>query len=364
MKIRLITPLHIGDGGEILPPEYSPEKGKLKVFPVDHIVSELGKIYSGPRLKNIYIQLRDFVKENGFKKNFGDFMREASVSIPQAYDLELRCALRYGDEYRPVKTFIKTFGKPYIPGSEIKGALRTAFIFGVILRELKNKENRVLNFVINEIKKALNRKNHKDKWKEAHENIENFVFRAGSKDAKHDIFKAVEVGDTKPADTNTLFVDSVKVVGTRRNISEPCELMREGTELEFRFSVNEEKKKALKKFVKNPYLDLVTEEFLRESSREFYKFLIDQEKEYFENLRENTTLEDLSKVSDVISNGGFPLRIGRFQGFLSLTLGIAVKLSKKELFKEMWREIFRRSDPNKTRRVTQDGRLLGWCQIE
>jgi len=137
MKLRTISPIHVGDGEEIIPWEYSVTGRSFSYYPVERITEGLRRNFSGQRLRNMLIRLRDEVRNYGFKKSLGEFLRENSISIEPIYTLPLKADLKKENSYKGVKSFIKSAEGAYVPGSEIKGALRTVFIFGVIYRDSK-----------------------------------------------------------------------------------------------------------------------------------------------------------------------------------------------------------------------------------
>ncbi len=363
MKIEAITPVHIGSGEEIIPWEYSIVGKKLGIYPVDYIVSSLANIYKGARLRNLLIALRNEVKEYGFKKSFGDFLRSERIALEPLYTLEFRTNLRGGGEYRTVKSFIKSKDRVYIPGSEIKGALRTAFIFGVILREIKKENYSLLGRIVSIVKRALQTK----EWGEASSKIESLILRRGSpNDARYDLFRAIEVSDSTEAEpSGTLYVDSVNVIGASESIQEIDELLKPSRSFEVEVHIDEDSKKALSKITDNPYVELLDLEFLKESATEFYKFLLDVDRKYFDKHAYEISGDPLKEPEEALTRGDFLLRIGKHQGFLSMTLTITILMGDKGLYEKLYKGVVPKFSGgiNKTRKLTSEGKALGWCRL-
>ncbi len=127
MKYRLIclTPTLIGDGQRLSPIDYMVWKDHVNVLDQKRIFKLLAK---GPRLDGYLAQLKkadklDFASWGGFAQNF------AGRRIP----FESATAIPVWNNARAENLFIPTFAEspsgPYVPGTAIKGALRTGAVF-------------------------------------------------------------------------------------------------------------------------------------------------------------------------------------------------------------------------------------------
>ncbi len=127
MKYRLtcLTPLLVGDGLSLSPIDYMVWKDHVNVLDQKRIFRLLAK---GPRLDNYLTQLRrvdklDFASWGGFAQNFAG--RRIAFEHPS-------CAAqweRLPAEHLHIPTFSSNHLGPYIPGSAIKGALRTGEVY-------------------------------------------------------------------------------------------------------------------------------------------------------------------------------------------------------------------------------------------
>jgi CRISPR-associated protein Csm5 len=126
MKYRLtcLTPTLIGDGQKLSPIDYMVWKDHVNVLDQRRIFKLLSK---GPRLDGYLAQLKkadrlDFASWGGFAQNF------AGRRIP----FENLSAIPHWEKAQPENLFIPTFAVspagPYIPGTAIKGALRTGAV--------------------------------------------------------------------------------------------------------------------------------------------------------------------------------------------------------------------------------------------
>lgn len=124
-RVTALTPLLVGNGEKLSPIDYMVYKDQVSVLDQNRIFRLLAK---GPRLEGYLTQLRradklDFASWGGFAQNF------ASHRIP----FEHPSAAEAWAQARVADLFIPTFNAgpqgPYLPGSALKGALRTGFVF-------------------------------------------------------------------------------------------------------------------------------------------------------------------------------------------------------------------------------------------
>ncbi len=123
-RITCLTPTLIGDGQKLSPIDYMVWKDHVNVLDQRRIFKLLSK---GPRLDGYLAQLKradrlDFAAWGGFAQNF------AGRRIP----FENVSAIPHWEKAHPENLFIPTFATshagPYIPGTAIKGALRTGAV--------------------------------------------------------------------------------------------------------------------------------------------------------------------------------------------------------------------------------------------
>jgi CRISPR-associated protein Csm5 len=127
MRYRLtaLTPLLVGDGRKLSPIDYMVWKDQVNVLDQWRIFRLLAK---GPRLDGYLSQLKradklDFASWGGFAQNFAG--RRIPFESP-AYSAYWNRAS--GDSLH-IPTFATGASGPYLPGTAIKGALRTGMVF-------------------------------------------------------------------------------------------------------------------------------------------------------------------------------------------------------------------------------------------
>ncbi len=124
-RITCLTPLLVGDGRGLSPIDYMVWKDHVNILDQWRIFRLLAK---GPRLEGYLAQLKkadkiDFASWGGFAQNF------AGRRIPfenAAYSAYWNRAV---GESLHIPTFAAGASGPYLPGTAIKGALRTGMVF-------------------------------------------------------------------------------------------------------------------------------------------------------------------------------------------------------------------------------------------
>ena len=127
MRYRLtcLTPVLVGDGGRLSAIDYMVWKDQVNVLAQNRIFKLLSK---GPRLDGYLAQLKkatklDFASWGGFAQNFAD------RRIPFEHAAYSTYWNRAMGESLNIPTFASGASGPYLPGSAIKGALRTGMLF-------------------------------------------------------------------------------------------------------------------------------------------------------------------------------------------------------------------------------------------
>jgi CRISPR-associated protein Csm5 len=124
-QLTCLTPLLVGDGGRLSAIDYMVWKDQVNVLDQRRIFKLLSK---GPRLEGYLTQLKrattlDFASWGGFAQNF------AGRRIPFEHAAYAGYWNRAQGESLNIPTFACGASGPYLPGSAIKGALRTGMLF-------------------------------------------------------------------------------------------------------------------------------------------------------------------------------------------------------------------------------------------
>lgn len=128
MRFRLtsLTPLLVGDGQKLSPIDYMVWKDHVNVLDQKRIFKLLSK---GPRLDSYLTQIKkadrlDFASWGGFAQNY------AGRRIPFQHPSAAAFLERARFESLHIPTFSSGPSGPFLPATAIKGALRTAMVFG------------------------------------------------------------------------------------------------------------------------------------------------------------------------------------------------------------------------------------------
>ena len=204
MKLEVLTPLHIGGAdykSKLDKKEYvfDKDKGTLTLIDSEKFISFLIKKnlfdeYISYIQKNLNlkkheqdknIKLIDFLKNKDIYKNIEEFRKKAPIKI----DAEI-------EEMNDIKLMLRNFqGKPYIPGTSIKGALVNFLLVNYIISH-KDKFKIERNKILEIAKKA----NNDNDIKKAKNNIKRMI---------NEIEKSVIYGDNKELEKSKRFGISV-----------------------------------------------------------------------------------------------------------------------------------------------------------
>ena len=124
-KVTALTPLLVGDGRELSPIDYMVWKDQVNVLDQARIFKLLSR---GPRLEGYLAQLHkatklDFASWGGFAQNFS----QRRIPFESAESTAIWNAAPSESLFIP--TFAATYSGAYLPGSALKGALRTGLLF-------------------------------------------------------------------------------------------------------------------------------------------------------------------------------------------------------------------------------------------
>ncbi|GIX41993.1 MAG: type III-A CRISPR-associated RAMP protein Csm5 [Leptospiraceae bacterium] len=348
IKIKTLSPIHIGSGNKLTNIDFVIQNKTLTVISFDKLIFTLRENrkqidelinYLERKKKELPRELQNHIIKN--LQNIKKYIIKFNDSILKKFEKNPNEIEIF--ENKEVLEFIKTSdSKPYIPGSEIKGAIRTAILYKIlkdkweqykndicyIEEEKDNKTNQIIS--IKNDKKLANK-------------LEQNIFGEYS----NDIMKYFLVSDSSYV--NDIYIYEIHISNAKRTITEYAECINENENLEFLLKIN--------KNLNHKYKDYITN--WKNCCYEFTKDLISVEKEYWKN-NNRTIFEFLNHLEKKNTNETPILRLGRFTGKLSHTIIILLKI--KELESNGKIKLKKNIFP-KTRRYTSDNKLLGWIQF-
>jgi len=212
LRLKVLTPVVVGTGEKCTSLGFVPDGTKVLVVDEHRFIRLLTE-----KQRQL---LLDWLDESLSKATLNHFLRE-ELKMPQpAQWLRQRKAVRYelplaSKAQHPPRFFVclKTPDhRPYIPGGEIKGALRTAVLAAMLT-------GNALDQLVDEIDKIsqkpqsqreLNQIGQKTEWK---------LLRAEAMDAHNDLFRGLSISDSEPFLPSSLRLYAAKRLGMTRNVT-------------------------------------------------------------------------------------------------------------------------------------------------
>lgn len=251
MKITVLSPIHIGSGERIGKKEYIylQRENTVLVPDVRYLLAEIQKKHLEQRymdymLKNNREELGNWLKRQGFLQR--DFQRFQKYSL-DAGDTLLEPGKQRDQRTREILCFIKDpYGMPFVPGSSIKGMLRTALLAYEIMKDPSHYAN-----VKRQIQSsASHREKRRKKYLSSEtQMLETRAFhtlqRSGTPgDAVNCNLAGLSVSDSRPISLKCLAL-SQKIDYTLDQKEKPLPIFREalipGTEIYFDITIDESK---------------------------------------------------------------------------------------------------------------------------
>jgi len=267
-----------------------------------------------------------------------------------------------------VKTFIRTgLDLPYLPGSSLKGALRSAYMINGITnpRQLESQLQGVINSTHRLKRNSFSRLSDK---------LDSQTYKGHLKDRKYhpnppqaDLFRLIKVSDSKPLGKDDLQMTPVIVYTIHGNSLDPKIAFRN-----FPMQINVEAIPANTKltvritwddFLENQFESSINFEEILEGSVAFYKKIAAEEKTFFNHYHKNQVRDFYHRIKDKPI-----LQVGFGSGLLGNTITSIVS----DEMKCKIRNAIIRHQANiapKSRRLvcSNDGTPitpLGWMEVE
>ena len=242
-----------------------------------------------------------------------------------------------------IDCYIKQNNKPYIPGTEVKGAIRTAIAFNLLKieehwdflsKELEKFRNRNKNDLqqipgqkgkkTNEIKRQL-----VSQMGKIEEELQTRLFRVkNNNDAKFDLLKLLSIGDTELKDPNTsLFISNLTVEGISRTFQLFQELCKENTSFTCQGFRLENNTTIINKLGFSPEQMWVISDIknILQCCCDFTNRLLQEEIDFFKRINKPEIVAKLQNIQKQNTPDSPVIRIGKNEGYLSLTMGLLVK---------------------------------------
>lgn len=363
MHISTITPVHVGSGAEYGRPEFylAVSKGKNVLVKAD--ISRLFMMLSDEMKDEFIIQLEDP------QFNLQSFLKQIMSQLPSGGLGNIRLYFSYLESKLPdnISEHIKTSHQAYIPGTSIKGSIKSALLYDMI-------DGNDLNQLENLIRRGRNGKYEIRKW-DSQNFIDNFFSSDPKKRPNTSIMRFLQVTDTSPVNKMTIYsMNSVKAnqkgwTWYRHSIDMGktyIEAIGKNQKMEFDLNLNQTDEiiRELNLEYKKDYLSM---DRILESVYNFSRDLIYHEIDFAEKY-EIDFLEDFYKELVTQNTKESPvLNIGQGTGFLASTISMKIKEYDAELYDKVREATRGKTYPNefpKTRKVILEDKIpLGWVKV-
>jgi CRISPR-associated protein Csm5 len=359
LSLTTLTPVFIGseEGSNLSPiTDYIFDHGSVKIIDqkkfevllnrdinmVDDFVSQVkNKLYS--------FDLKDFI------------VKKLNTSIEQLTKatIEVEGLLSSNTIY----TFVSTVGKPFIPGSSIKGAIRTAIIYNyltntdkgkIIIEKLLNKASNFFKELNELFEKKKNQKLNDDEYKKfkslssyksnekEFSKIYNELRLFKDEVYGHD-FRHIQISDSETydlSDTKITELPRTYLTKTQDKTSQWKQVLKDNISREFTLSIKPEiKDNYLSKINNNSLQSLFN--LINTFSRDFIEFELNRYAEFSSNksiknklTSSKTFYESLLKTIEQANNNYGVIRIGGGKTYFDNSIGLALYKNNQEKFKE------------------------------
>jgi len=201
MKLTTLSPIFIGDGKKLIKKEYIYDGENKKI-----IIPDLMKMVKQFENYNINSEYEIYISNNNDKNGLGEWIKNKRGNLKMVsnftkYVIDFKNAdprdSKGKFDLNEIATFIKDpYGLPYVPGSSIKGMIRTA----LLCYEIANNDK--LSNLLNQIyeRSKGNSDSRPYNLKEATVDLENEIFKSMRKS----IMRGLIIGDSRPLKTSDL----------------------------------------------------------------------------------------------------------------------------------------------------------------
>ena len=348
--LETLSPIHIGSGEKYSSSEFFNNSGRI--FRLDP-----NKIYSilNQKDKDIFL---DYLENPNFRLE--DFLKGKDIPISE---LKLYSLKHNGSAPNEITEHIKTGFNGYVPGSSLKGAIRTAILIAFM------GDNEVKQ--IGKIFKIKNFRQRNDKIKDF---VDKFLSSGGKKSSYSDLMRFVQISDFIPVKDLCVYnIQSLEAEGNKwkwyqrngRVVQTYLETIMAGERLEgdIHFTYNKQMHKSLGLKGKKDIIDIME---IKRLIHSFSNANINHEIAFSQRYEIDFLLEFYKKLKKINTEDSPVIKLGQGSGYLATTIGLELK-NNPDVFEEVRKSLRGRSysfEFPKTRRIVMEERMpLGWCRI-
>jgi CRISPR-associated protein Csm5 len=205
LRIKTLSVVHIGTGEQLGPKDYARQKQQVFVAKPDKLLSTVRR---SPELESAFLNFC----EDG-QQTLTEFLHQQRIRFEDVAAYSVRAT---GQIARLIPMFVRTLeSKPYIPGSSLKGAVRSAIFRSRVMADkaVYNAAEKVIKKDLNELRRQRNP--NLRRWRKTIGiHVERTFF---GEDEHHDLMRCLQFGDCTPCDPTALSIAEVQVLSVGGN---------------------------------------------------------------------------------------------------------------------------------------------------
>ncbi|WP_297420266.1 type III-A CRISPR-associated RAMP protein Csm5 [Thermococcus sp.] len=398
MRLRVLSPLHIGNGNKLTPVDIYPIKDSVYVLDIERLINDLQRL--GVDIEEILALLKNPPGEHYVWKGY---IEEYHLN-PADYTLySLPIFGGAGETSMQISEFIKSNRMPYIPGSSVKGAIRTA-VFYKVLKECGDSgtamnlvstlsgnlargigySESLIDYYIGYLDREIAR-NRRFGRKRTDDLLEAIVFgMEGGRypgvryEPKHDPMRGLIIRDSRSIDRKHLAVYRVEAVGNPSPIPIWVEAFRPEAETEVELKFDIELLRVNSDYFNGLLWECLKdrgkpweafEDFVWEAVEEFYNIIIDNELKSLSKFGRHGS--SVRSFYEGLRGKERIMRLGWGSGWISTTIGLLL-VDKGWKWEQVRRKLGLGRNPSgrgvsrefpKTRRLA-DSKPMGWVVLK
>lgn len=352
------SPLHIGAGHKLTTMDYATFADKVYVLSEDrlfHALEENGLAEQFTTELSVLLGKKEARPVQSFLRSHG-LLHEEFLQRVSHYGLSAN-SLSIG--ITEITPFIRdAFMRPFLPGTSLKGALRTVVLYNIAKRLKEADPAAFERQVIAPARQSSNRKRADDL-------IEDNLLRSfsldNSKPGLHrDFLRTLRIGDSGPVSPDGLNLRKASVRSSRgdndwyEKTSVLLETAAEGITFRSICSIDDDLVERFQK--QNVQIPFTSPTELIEMIREFHTDFVREDKNFYETVNKTQLGRDTA---------GEPiLHLGWGSGMLGTTL---ISLLPEDLRLQIRKKFFRERDTllfPKVRRLTENNEPFGWVAVQ
>lgn len=357
LYLTTLSPIHIGSGKSYGCCEFVPARAKVN--------GEIKRILKRVNLTKYYSGLSDDKKDSFLASltNSGFELKQFDNKIKKDY-VRYQCIDNsMVNSIKDVEEHIKTSDKLYIPGSSIKGAIRTAVFYDLLTEE-----------DISEIERRVSSNRRKNSFL-SDDLLKKYFYSGSGNFAQNNIFRFMQVADTTTSSLPRI-EEVLAVMATDdmrkhqyysrrgRPVKSYLETIGAGKKFKSRLTTTFDSNMYRKLRLENKS-DILDLDYIKNVLFTFSQDLINYELDFADMYDLDCLTKFYTQLNKKNTIDAPLLKIGAGSGLMATS--VAMKVKENDFAFDKLRESFKRSyyfEFPKSRKITKTEKPLGWVKLE